>query len=180
MATVTLVERNGMGSGVDTSDPSNINFGNVDASELDPQTYPIPVSASATSDVRSYEKFLRIEVELATITVQVDNFRVWKDSGDYREGEVIKTNLTSVFSRYSQTAYEPPSLTTRSAIRDIPITQPASSNLGIGGSLLGAIIPTSTDNFTDWCVLQQSIFGSSDFQFGDLEEKVIVFQYDEQ
>ena len=65
MATVTLIERNGAGSGVDTSDPVNINFGSVDQSGLDPTDHPIPIVTSGES--RSFEKYFRLAVHLKNL-----------------------------------------------------------------------------------------------------------------
>lgn len=175
-ATVTLVEQNGAsGSEVETIDPSNLNMGSVDQAELDPSTYPI----TAQADGHAFEKWLRLSVSDLGGSSLVDNLKVWISSlgGGYATGEGISTNLRE--SGYSQATYPsggPVETDSSVANQPMPTAEPSGANLGIAGSLGGQI--TTVPTYTDWCVLQLDV--TENTPAGSLNQKTIVFQWDEQ
>ena len=58
----------------------------------------------------------------------------------------------------------------------MPQAEPASANLGIGGSLSGQV--TAAPAYSDWGVLQLDV--SNLTPAGALNQKTFTFQYDEQ
>lgn len=174
-ATVILVEQNGPGSApVPTADVANVNMGSSDSAELVPATYPI----TAMADGHSYEKWLRLEVTALGGSTQVDNIKIWKSAGAYKTGEGMSTNMRT--SGYAQATYPAGSNTpvnTDSAVATqvMPVAEPAGANLGIGGSLAGAI--TTVPAYSDFCVLQLDVTAST--PAGALNQKTITYQFDE-
>lgn len=175
-ATVQVVETNGpSATSVDTFDPSNINMGSDDSSELNPATYPI----TAEADGHSFEKWLRMYVADLGGSSIVDNIKVWLSNlgGGYKTDEGMSTNLR--ITGYVQASYPtggPVETDSTVATQTMPIAEPSGANLGIGGSLSGQI--TTSPSYSDWMVLQLDV--SQNTPAGSVNQKTITFQYDEQ
>lgn len=176
-ATVVLVEQNGSGSApVETSDIANINMGSNDSAELTPATYPI----TAMADGHGYEKWLRLYVSSLGGSSQVDNIKIWLSNlgGGWKTGEGMSTNLrTSGYSAatYPAGANTPVNTDSAVATQVMPESEPAGANLGIGGSLAGAI--TVVPAYSDWAVVQLDVTAST--PAGALNQKTFTIQWDE-
>jgi len=171
-ATVTLNETNGA-SPTETAGISNLNFGSIDAPNLNPATYPIKAQANGAS----FEKWLRLSVTSMGGSVQLDNIQVWMNVGVLVTGEQIMSNLKT--SAYVAATYPtgtgPSEATSLVATTAIPTSQPAGANMGIGGSLSGTI--TASPAYSDWIVLQEQVTGST--PVGAVNQKTFTFQWDE-
>jgi hypothetical protein len=172
-ATVVFSETNGvLASAVTTNDIANINFGSADVAELTPATYPIVAQA----DGHSYEKWLRLQLTNLGVASIVDNFKMWLSAGSYVTGEGISCNL--VTSGYSQASYPsggPVDSDSSEATQAMPTSEPASANIGVGGSLTGQLTATG---YTDYIVLQLDVTAST--PSGSVNQKTITIQWDEQ
>jgi hypothetical protein len=172
-ASVVLAERNGTSPGVETLDIANVNMGAVDASGLNPTSYPL----TAAADSHSYEKYLRLCVTSMGGATQIDNIKCWLSDlgGGYKAGEGMSTNLKT--SGYSPATYATP-VGTNSSVADqvMPTSEPANANVGIGGSLSGVI--AAAPSYTDYMVFQLDVDVST--PAGSLNQKTFTYQWDEQ
>jgi len=164
VAIVTIDESNGVGE-VQEVDIANSNMGNVDDAELDPVAYPI------TPGENSYEKWQRFHVSDMNGSSEISNLKVWR-TGALGGAAVHKTNARISDYGGAETYAKP--VKTASAVADqtMPTSAPASANLGIGGSLAGAL---TEEGYSDYLVHQiqtnvADVAGS---------ESVLNFQYDE-
>jgi hypothetical protein len=164
VATVELCESNGAGETV-THSISNLNYGNTDAANLTPASYPITVGNN------SYRKEVRLHVTAMGGSNKIDNVQIWKSAGAYVTGESIQTNLTT--TGYSATAYVTPATTTYTALA-MPTADPAAANLGIAGSLTGSITAAA---YSDYWHSQIQSTGST--PPGNANQKTFTIQYDE-
>lgn len=172
-ATVVIEERNGTSPGTPTLDPSNLNMGSTDASELTPASYPI----TAQADGHSFEKYIRLQVSDLGGSTVVDNFKIWISNlgGGWKTDEGMSTNL--VTTGYSAASYADPVETDSTvATEAMPEAEPAGPNLGISGSLAGQII--SAPSYSDFAIFQLDVSAST--PAGSVNQKTITFQYDEQ
>jgi hypothetical protein len=166
VATVQIDETNGAGpTGSETTNISNMNFGNVDAPNLVPATYPIPQAAN------SYVKYFRVHVTAMGGSNKIDNIQIWKSAGAYVTGEGIQTNLET--SAYTAEDYATP-VTTTYTHNVMPVADPAAANLGIGGSLSGSLVAAG---YSDYFKMQLQTTGST--PAGNVNQKTISIQYDE-
>lgn len=174
-ATVVIAETNGpSGSATETVDIANINFGSDDSTELTPATYPI----TAQADGHSYEKWLRFYVSDLGGSTQVDNLKVWVSNlgGGWATGEGVSCNLrTTSYVQASYPAGGPIETDSAVATEAIPESEPAGPNLGIGGSLAGAI--TAVPAYSDFAVLQLDVTELT--PAGSVNTKTFTFQWDE-
>lgn len=175
-ATVQLNETNGpSATQVETGNVSNVNMGSVDAANLVPATYPIV----AMADGHAFEKWVHLYVSALGGSTQVDNMKIWLSSlgGGWKTGEGMSTNCRT--SGYSAATYPVPGpVDTDSSVATqvMPESEPAGANLGIGGSLSGAI--TSTPAYSDYAVFQLDVTAST--PAGAVNTKTFTFQWDEQ
>jgi len=175
-ATVELNETNGpAATQVETNNVSNVNMGSSDTPNLVPATYPI----TAMADGHAYEKWVRLYVSLMGGSSQVDNLKVWLSSlgGGWKTGEGMSTNCR--VSAYVQATYPTPGpVNTNSAVATqvMPESEPAGPNLGIGGSLAGAI--SAAPAYSDYGVFQLDVTAST--PAGALNTKTFTMQWDEQ
>ncbi len=174
-ATVDITETNGPSvSSVDTTDISNLNFGSDDSAQLVPASEPI----TAKADGHAFEKWVRFRVSALGGSTQLDNLKVWKSAGAYKTDEGISTNMR--ISGYSLSSYPsggPIETDSIEADQVMPVAEPGTANLGIGGSLSG-IITTASPTFSDFAVIQLDI--TENTPAGSLNTKTFTFQYDEQ
>lgn len=165
VATVELCESNGAGETV-THNVSNVNYGNVDAPNLVPASYPI------TAGENSYIKYLRIHVTAMGGSNKIDNIQIWKSAGAYVTGEGIQTCLRT--SGYVQVTYATPVKTTYTD-QAMPTADPASANLGIAGSLTGNLVAAGYSDY--W---KSQLQTTTSTPAGDVNQKTFTMQYDEQ
>ena len=145
-ATIEICESNGAGETIN-HDVANLNFGSTDASELVAATYPI------TAGNNSFEKWVRFHVTAMGGVTSVDNLRVWR-TGALGANATLKTNArTSAYD--GAQVYAEPSATDRSATydytQDMPSSEPATANVGIGGALAGALADVG---YSDYLLMQ--------------------------
>lgn len=175
-AVVVIAETNGpTGTSVETIDPANINFGSIDEAALNPSAHPI----TAQADGHSYEKWLRFYLSDLAGSSIVDNLKVWLSNlgGGFETGEGISTNAReSGYVSASYPAGGPIQTDSAIATQVMPETEPSGPNLGIAGSLAGQL--TSAPAYSDWLVLQLDV--SELTPAGALNQKTVVFQWDEQ
>jgi hypothetical protein len=174
-AIVQIAERNGVSSGTETPNVSNLNMGNADSPNLDPAVYPV----TAMVDGHSYEKWVRVNVTDLGGSTRIDNLRAWLSAlgGGWKTGEGMSCNLrTAGWVNSSYPAGGP--IQTNSTIADqvMPEAMPGGSNLGIAGLLAGGI--TAAPGYSDYAVLQLDV--SNLTPAGNVNQKTITFQYDEQ
>lgn len=144
--TLTIDESNGAGE-TQTADVSNINFGSQDAPNLAIATNPVVAGQN------SFEKWLRLHISDMGSCLRVSNIRIWR-TGSLAANTAVKTNVRTTSYDGAQT-YAQPSQTDRSATykysQDLPSSEPASANLGIGGSLSGALTGVG---YSDYWIMQ--------------------------
>lgn len=151
-ATVTVTEQNGTAPGTRTDSITTTNMGSTDAVNLDPSTYPI------TAGANSYEKWQRFRVTVAGGSSQIKNLKIWA-SAVLATAATLYTNAATTKATYlnptSSSAYRDPVATASTAATyTMPITTPASANVGIQGNIyaenyinLAGTLPASSDYF---------------------------------
>lgn len=131
-ATVQIDETNGSGSGTVTTNISNSNMGSTDAANMSPASFPV-VPGNNT-----YEKYQQFDLTNLNGSTQIQNLRVWRTGALGGSATHVTNARTS--SYVATTSYTQPVSTTSSvATQTMPTSQPGSANLGIGGSLTGAL-----------------------------------------
>lgn len=151
-ATVEIDEENGAsGSSTTTHGISNTNMGSVDAADLDPVANPIQPGNN------SYEKWQQFHVTAMGGSSEIKNLKVWAASAP-SGSDSHQTNATE--SSYSgTTSYSTPTDSTSTvATNAMPTSEPSGANLGIGGSLSGALTGTGT---SDYLVHQMQVDSST-------------------
>jgi hypothetical protein len=130
-ATIEICESNGAGETISHS-ISNANMGSTDAKELNPTTYPIDAGN------RSYIKYQRLHVTNMGGSSAIDGIKVYR-SGALGGSTTHVSNLKT--SSYDGAlSYATPVATSVTYVDEaMPTSEPASANLGIGGSLTGQI-----------------------------------------
>lgn len=139
-ATVQIDERNGAPAGTLTHGITNTNMGSVDSVNLDPVANPV------TPGNNTYEKWQQYEVTSMGGSSQINNLKVWR-TGALGGSAVHVTNART--SSYGGAAtYAAPIATSSSvATQTMPTSAPGSANLGIAGSLGGALTTTGTSDY---------------------------------
>jgi len=146
---------------VTESTPTNLNFGSTDATDLVALTYPITAGSNA------YEKWIKFDFS-GTFT-SISNLQFWKSVGTYVSEEAIK------WKGNNQTVFATPTVSDSSvATADVPVADPGTANVSIGGSLAGTL---SAAGKSDFVVLQSQIGASA--AAGPTNTKTFTIQYDE-
>lgn len=150
MSAVTQInEYNGAGT-VETADIANVNFGSVDAAELDPVVNPINAGEN------SFEKYLKLEVTNMNGVVAIRNLKVWR-TGALGANATLLTNART--TGYVNTTYATPVATVSSkATQAMPSSEPATANLGIGTALAGELTAAGE---SDYLVMQLQTTGAA-------------------
>lgn len=164
-ATVQLAEFN-TGGETETDGISNLNYGSNDSANLVVATYPITVGQ------HSFEKYVKVHVTAMGGSNQIDNLQIWKSAGAYVTDEMIQTNLTA--SGYTSVSYATPATASYSG-NDCPTADPGGANLGIAGSLSGALTAAGYSDY--WKSQLQTGAGTP---AGNANQKTYTIQYDEQ
>lgn len=138
-ATIQINERNGAGAGTLTQNITNSNMGSTDAVNLDPVAYPV------TPGNNTYEKYQQLEVTSMGTSSKIDAIKIWR-TGALGGSAVHLTNCkTSAYA--GAPSYAAPVATDSSvAINTMPSSVPA-TNLGIGGSLAGALTDVGSSDY---------------------------------
>lgn len=130
MAAVTRInERNGAGEVVSNA-IANLNFGSVDASELVVNDNPIAVGEN------SFEKVFSLEVTDINDVSVVRTIKVWRN-GALGANASLKTSARE--TGYVAPTYTQPTDADSAYTEDMPASEPAGANVGIGGSLAGEL-----------------------------------------
>jgi hypothetical protein len=174
-ATVQIAERNGVSPGTETPNVSHLNMGSADVANLTPASCPI----TAMADGHAFEKWVRINLTALGGSTRIDNLKAWLSSlgGGWKTGEGMSCNLrTSGWVNSTYPAGGP--INTNSSVADqvMPEVMPGGPNIGIGGSLAGYL--SSAPSYSDYVVLQLDVTAST--PAGNVNQKTITFQYDEQ
>lgn len=138
-ATVEIDEANGAGETL-SHNIANSNMGDADAKELDPVAYPVIPGDN------TYEKYQKIHVSDIGTSSKIDNLKVWR-TGALGGSAVHLTNARTT-SYAGAAAYATPVKTDSSvATQAMPTSVPATANLGIGGSLTGALTAAGSSDY---------------------------------
>ena len=141
-ATIQIDESNGAGE-VQTTNITNSNMGSTDAANLNPVTYPV-IPGNNT-----YEKYQRMHVTAMGGSSSIQNLQIWR-TGALGGAAVHKTNARTAAYGGAAT-YTTPVTTTSSYTQTMPSANPGAANLGIGGTLAGAL---TTTGYSDYLVHQ--------------------------
>lgn len=142
-ATIEIDEFNTAGETA-THNISTSNWGNVDAADLTPATYPI------TPGNNSFEKWQKLHVTNMGGSSKIDNIRVWRTTA-LGGSAVHKTNARTTSYGGAATYATPTASTSSVATQAMPTSEPASANVGISGSLTGSL---TTTGYSDYLVHQ--------------------------
>lgn len=147
-ATVEIDETNGSsGSETVTHGITNSNFGSVDSPNLDPVANPIQPGNN------SFEKWQQFHVTSMGGSSEIKNLKVWADSG--ASGSDTQAANVTTSSYTATTSYSTPTDSSSTvATNTLPTSEPGSANLGIGGSLSGALTSSGT---SDYLVMQLQV-----------------------
>lgn len=140
-ATVEVCEQNGQAKSPSlTHNISNTNMGTRDAANLDPVAYPISPGSN------SCEKWQLLHVTDMSTSARIANIQVWR-TGPMGAHAIHLTNART--SNYGGTvSFTTPSTSTSTVANQImPSSAPGSANLGISGSLTGALIAPGYSDF---------------------------------
>ena len=166
VATFSWVEFNL--NATDSSVPTNANLGSTNSADLAPSTYPI------TAGTYSYSKWLA--GRWTGSFTRIENLQFWMSSSGtgYVSGEEIRFSGTD--GTYAGTdTYATPTTNLDAQVDNVIATaDPATANIGIGGSLTGSLTGTG---YSDYVVIQASI--TSGASAGATQQKQFRLQYDE-
>jgi len=140
-ATVEILEANGSGQTI-TANITNSNMGSVDAANLDAVANPVVPGEN------TFEKWQKISVTALGGSSQLDNFKVWR-TGALGGAAVHETNARTTSYGGAATYATPVGDATDSTVATqvMPTSEPTGSNLGIGGSLSGALTATGASDY---------------------------------
>lgn len=134
VATLEICESNGAGETV-THNITNTNMGSNDSSNLNTATYPI------TAGNRSFVKYQRFHVTAMGGSSKIDNLKVWRTGSLGTGGTHQHLTNARITSYAGAITYATP---VASAVTNVdqamPTSEPASQNVGIGGSLTGDLV----------------------------------------
>lgn len=130
-ATTEVCESNGAGETI-THSISNANMGSVDSAALD------PVVNFMTPGNRTYIKYQRLHCTNMNGSSRLDNLKVWRTGA--LGGSATHVTNARLTSYAGALAYATPVATAVTTVdQTMPTSVPATSNLGVGGSLSGGI-----------------------------------------
>ena len=139
-ATVEIDERNGAPAGTLTHNITNTNMGSVDSVNLDPVANPI------IPGNRTYEKWQQLHVTSMGGSSQIDNLQVWR-TGALGGAATHLTNARTTSYGGAPTYATPVATASSIATQTMPSSDPGAANLGIGGSLTGALTATGSSDY---------------------------------
>jgi len=139
-ATVEIDERNGAPAGTLTHNITNTNMGSTDAVNLDPVANPV------TPGNNTYEKWQQIHVTAMGGSSQINNLKVWR-TGALGGAATHVTNARTSSYGGAATYATPIATASTLATQAMPTSAPGTANLGIGGSLTGALTATGSSDY---------------------------------
>lgn len=142
-ATLRINEYNGAGA-TETVNIGDTDMGSADQANLDPVANPIVPGEN------SFEKWQKIEVVSMGGSTKVHNFKVWR-TGALGGATVHKTNARTTSYGGAPSYAQPTDADSSVATQNMPTSEPASANLGIGGSLAGEL---TAPGYSDYLVHQ--------------------------
>lgn len=142
-ATVTIDESNGAGETV-TANITNSNMGSNDSANLNTTTYPIVAGEN------SFEKWQRFNCTNLGGSSAITNFKVWRTTA-LSGSDTHLTNARTTSYAGAATYTTPTASASSVATQTMPTSEPASANLGYGGTL-GA--NQTTTGYSDYLVHQ--------------------------
>jgi hypothetical protein len=150
-ATVIINETNTVSATVTAISASN--YGSVDAPDLDPVANPI------TPGQNSYEKWQQWDVTSLGGSSQVQNLKFFSTAPATNTAQGFNGNTSQTpYNTTQKTAFATPGTTTANTPNAVPTSAPSSANIGIGGSLTGAL---SASGSSDYVVSQIQTSGSA-------------------
>lgn len=138
-ATVEIDEANGAGQTL-THGITDCDMGSTDAANMDPVANPL-----APGD-NTYEKWQKIHVTNMGGSSKIDNLKVWR-TGALGGAAVHVTNARTSSYGGAPTYATPTQSDSSVATQTMPTSEPASANLGIGGSLTGSLTATGSSDY---------------------------------
>lgn len=138
-AVVEIDEANGAGETL-SHNVANVNMGDTDAAALDPVAYPV------TPGNNTYEKYHKIHVTNISTSSKIDNLKVWR-TGALGGAAVHKTNARTSSYAGAEAYAQPVKTVSSKATQTMPSSVPATANLGIGGSLTGALTAAGSSDY---------------------------------
>lgn len=131
-AVVEICEQNEAAPGSTSHNIANTNMGSLDDAELDPVANPVIPGEN------TYEKWQRFHVTNLGGSSAIDNLKVWR-VGALGGAAVHLTNARTTSYGGAETYATPVATDSAIATQAMPTSEPASANLGIGGSLTGKL-----------------------------------------
>ncbi len=138
-ATVVINEYNGAGETLE-ADIANSNMGNLDDAEINAASYPI------TPGENSYEKWQKLAVTAMGGSSKIYNIKVWRTTALGGSAVHVTNARTSDYGG-AETYAQPVKTDSTIADQAMPTEEPASANLGIGGSLAGELTDTGLSDY---------------------------------
>lgn len=138
-ATVQINEFNTV-SETKTASITNSNMGSTDAVNLTAASYPIVPGEN------SYEKWQKIEVTNMGGSSAIKNLKVWRTGALGGSATHVTNARTSAYGG-AETFATPVATSSAVADQTMPTSEPASANLGIGGSLTGELTATGASDY---------------------------------
>jgi hypothetical protein len=142
-ATVQVAEYNGAEQ-TKTANITNSNMGDSDSANMTAANYPI------TPGENSYEKWQKIEVTNMGGSSKVKNLKIWY-SGTLGGSASFKSNVRVADYGGAESYAQPVKTDSSVADQTMPSSEPATPNLGIGGSLTGEM---TVPGLSDYLVMQ--------------------------
>lgn len=139
-ATVEIDEQNGAGAGSTTHNISDSDMGDADSATVDPVANPV------TPGNNTYEKYQKIDVTAMGGSSQIDNLKIWR-TGALGGSAVHVTNAREASYGGADSYVEPIKTNSTQATETMPTSEPSGANLGIGGSLSGALTGTGQSDY---------------------------------
>lgn len=165
-ATIEILEANTVGE-TTTANITNSNMGSTDAANLVAVDFPVAPGEN------TYEKWQKISVTAMGGSSQIDNLKIWR-TGALGGIAVHVTNARETVYGGATVYATPVGGVTDSTVATqiMPSTAPTGANLGIGGSLAGALTATG---FSDYLIHQIQ----SDVTDTAGSTSTLNYQYDE-
>jgi len=136
MAATVEVKESNDSSGEVLTTATKSDYGSSDAANLTPASFPLSPSTN------SYEKEQRIHVTAMGGSAAVSRLKFWGSPPGNATGLTHKFNGHTTQGTYDsskRTAYSAPVTTTGNVPNTVPTSEPATANIGIGGSLTGQL-----------------------------------------
>lgn len=138
-ATVEICESNGAGETV-THNITDTDMGSTDAANLDPVANPV------TPGNRTFIKYQRFHVTNMGGSSAIDNLKVWR-TGALGGSATHVTNARTTSYAGALTYATPTASAVSGVDQTMPTSEPGGANLGIGGSLSGALSSTGYSDY---------------------------------